>query len=465
MQGAPLTPVKRASEPGDALSTGERLLVVTLHGIATPNLVSSFMAVLAEAGQWVELCDISSFTVEDRFTMTLAVRIKGAGAEVHDGSSSARFNGPVVDASEATPAVRRRAEHHRGIEGYLLRELLLTAHELGGIEIDFEVLDGAESSVSASIADTELDGRAYTFTFLGTPRIPAAFFAAAARLFAESSININSIQRLSEPGGSAMCLQISANVAAPLGSAVRRQLLQLGKQHLVDIAFERSGSLRTKRMVVFDLSWTLLQADACEVLIAAAGADSATLADLRRRHASDADALLRARAQLLRGHSVADIVRRTRSLVEYTHGARSVCQVLKRLGYRLAVLSSGPALMAEIAKEDLGLDFAVGNRLAVDASGAFTGEILEPLVNGDRKGELLVMLCMQEHLDREQVIAVGDGPVSARMLELAGLSIAFEQPEARDAADTDGKIQSKSLASILFLLGISERDMRSFTGG
>jgi phosphoserine phosphatase len=69
------------------------------------------------------------------------------------------------------------------------------------------------------------------------------------------------------------------------------------------------------------------------------------------------------------------------------------------------------------------------------------------------------MLAMQEGVDREQVIAVGDGPVSSKMLSAAGMSIAFDQPESLDSLHT-GRISNKSLASVFYLLGVTGRDFR-----
>jgi phosphoserine phosphatase len=457
-----------------------RLLAITLHGLVQPGWLSRFMAVLAQAGEALHLRDLSSFTVGDRFTATLAVEVtptrqrkrqvsesdrNATDAEAEPGSTSlgALAASQGDDRANAPGSTKALIEHEYGTEGYLLREILLTAYELGGIETEFEVLDAPEAGHAGALDDSSDTTDSYTFTFIGTPRIPAAFFATASRVLAENEINLNAIQSLSEPGSRSTCFQIVAALRNPLAHRVRSELFHLGKQHLVDIAFERTGALRTKRMVVFDLSWTLVQADGFDLLCQAAEVDSSALAKVRRRHALGSDEYLRACAALLCGRPIDGLARKLHARIEYTEGAVSVCRVLRKLGYRIAVLSSGPLMLAELVKADLGIDFVAANHLEIDGNGMFTGAIQEPVVNGERKAELLTMLAMREQLSTEQIIAVGDGPVSAKMLDSAGLSIAFEQPGARDEADMDGKIQSKSLTSILFLLGIRERDLRAFS--
>jgi phosphoserine phosphatase len=89
--------------------------------------------------------------------------------------------------------------------------------------------------------------------------------------------------------------------------------------------------------------------------------------------------------------------------------------------------------------------------------GNFTGEISQPIVNASRKADLLQMLTMQERISLEQVIAVGDGPVSLEMLSLAGMAISVDQPEATDIK-VGAHLCGKSLMTVLYLLGIRGRD-------
>ena len=135
-----------------------------------------------------------------------------------------------------------------------------------------------------------------------------------------------------------------------------------------------------------------------------------------------------------------------------TDGAETLVRVLKRLGYKIAVISGGFSRAAEALKRRLGVDYAYSNNLEVQG-GKLTGRVVGPIVNAQRKAELLETIAQAEGVLLDQVIAVGDGANDALMLERAGLGIAFHaKPKLREAADTS--ISAAGLDAILYLLGL-----------
>ena len=79
----------------------------------------------------------------------------------------------------------------------------------------------------------------------------------------------------------------------------------------------------------------------------------------------------------------------------YTHGAVELCKGLKRLGCRLVVVSSGSKFIAERAKDHLGLEYAFSNLLETDSANTFSGHIIGPIIDTERKAELTHMLAMR----------------------------------------------------------------------
>lgn len=406
------------------------------------------MRTLRSAGD-LELSDFAQFVVHDTFVATAVLTSKSP-------SKSNDKSGAQVD---------------------VVKEVLFSAHE-SGLEVEFGVvgansnntqslhdksIDGEESKDSDLISDVVEDSREkYVITLIAPGRVPAGFVANVSQTIRDHQGNIGSINRLSDEGGEYSCFEFSFTIKSDerVIHSLRKELFAHGRMEKnADIALQKSKvSLRAKRLIVFDLSHTLIQGDAVDILLATSNVTLSKDKEEKRlkRELKGAELLLE-RCLALRGVNGEQAVNRAREMIKYTKGAKELCKGLKRLGYRTAVVSSGSKLIANVAKEDLGLDFVYGNDFNVDHNGCFTGSVVEPLVDADRKADLVQMLAMQERIDLDQVICVGDGPVSSKMLSMAGLSIAFDQPDA-SVEDAGGRISSKSLASVLYLLGIRGRD-------
>jgi phosphoserine phosphatase len=132
-------------------------------------------------------------------------------------------------------------------------------------------------------------------------------------------------------------------------------------------------------------------------------------------------------------------------------------RILKRLGFKTAVISGGFNFFTDRLREELGLDYAFANELGME-DGRVTGEVKGIIVDGARKADLLEEIARREGITLDQVIAIGDGANDLPMLGRAGLGIAFNA-KARVREEADYQINQQSLDSILFLLGLSEREM------
>lgn len=71
---------------------------------------------------------------------------------------------------------------------------------------------------------------------------------------------------------------------------------------------------------------------------------------------------LKARVALLKGVP-ANIFDQLKSVITITPGARELCKALKRLGFKMAVLSGGFTPLAEWLAGELGLDYAYANHV------------------------------------------------------------------------------------------------------
>jgi phosphoserine phosphatase len=270
--------------------------------------------------------------------------------------------------------------------------------------------------------------------------------------------NIERIHRLSEGGLACVEFAISLADAAAEGE-LKRALLAAAGEGSFDCALQKETLLRrSKRLVVMDMDSTLIRIEVIDELARAHGVGDEVSAITRRAMMGelDYDQSLRERVALLRGLD-ARVLQDLADNLPLTEGAETLLRVLKRLGYRTAVISGGFSVAAEALQKRLGIDFAWSNTLEIEG-GKLTGKVLGPIVNAQRKAELLQELSERESVPLDQVIAIGDGANDLLMLQKAGHGIAFHaKPKLREAAHT--AISAMGLDSILYLLGISGREV------
>ncbi|HIE6002383.1 TPA: phosphoserine phosphatase SerB [Pseudomonas aeruginosa] len=151
--------------------------------------------------------------------------------------------------------------------------------------------------------------------------------------------------------------------------------------------------------------------------------------------------------------------RRSAASLRLTEGAETLFAELKRLGYKTAILSGGFTYFARQLQAKLGIDYVFANELQI-VDGKVTGVAVEPIVDAQRKADLLRELAAKEGLSLEQTIAVGDGANDLPMLGLAGLGVAFRaKPLVKQSAKQ--AISTLGLDGILYLLGYRDREGRA----
>jgi len=336
----------------------------------------------------------------------------------------------------------------------LIKDLLFLAKELG-LDLDFQVLSEAEYRRKTT-------RHAYVVTIMGG-EVSAQALARVARILADHSVNIERIGKLTQ--GQLRCVEFLISTPPQLEvKALTRKLLQAGAQLGVDIAVQKESLYRrAKRLVVMDMDSTLIQIEVIDELarIAGVGEQVAAITERAMNGELDFDGSLRARVALLQGMPAAALEEVYRN-IPLTPGARTLITVLKRLGFRTAVISGGFRFFTDRLKNDLGLDYAFANQLEIE-DGVVTGNLVGEVVDGARKAQLLEEIAAREGITLDQTIAIGDGANDLPMLGKAGLGIAFNaKARVREQADTH--INQQNIDSILYLLGLSEQETAEIAG-
>ena len=320
-------------------------------------------------------------------------------------------------------------------------------------------LQGLEMDHAAPLEEHRLPQQRFALTLIA-PSLGSAAVRDISRTLAVHGANIERIHRLSE--GGLACVEMALSLPAGAdAAALKHALLAVAGAGAFDVALQEESLLRrSKRLVVMDMDSTLIQIEVIDELARAYGVFDQVAAITRRAMAGELefDQSLRERVALLRGLDVA-VLNKLAEDLPLTEGAEILLRVLRRLGYRTAVISGGFSVAAEALRKRLSIDFAWSNTLEIE-DGKLTGKVLGPIVNAKRKAELLEQVARREGIPLDQVIAIGDGANDLLMLQKAGHGIAFHaKPKLREAAHT--AISGAGLDAILYLLGISGRDIVS----
>jgi phosphoserine phosphatase len=303
-------------------------------------------------------------------------------------------------------------------------------------------------------------------TILGRT-LSAQQISAVASVISANQLNIDGITRLTgrislkEPQTNPRaCVQLSVS-GTPLDILdMRGKFMEISQWAGIDISFHVDNIYRRNRkLVVFDMDSTLIQAEVIVELAKLAGVGDQVdrITEAAMRGEIDFKESFRQRVALLKGLEE-DKLRGLLEQLPLTDGADLVVKTLKGLGYKIGILSGGFRFVGEYLKDELGIDYVFANELDIK-DGMVTGEVVGDIVDGEMKADLLRRLAEQENIALEQTIAVGDGANDLPMISIAGLGVAFNaKPVVRQKAAN--AISSVGLDGLLYLIGIHDREIK-----
>ncbi|CAA0099711.1 Phosphoserine phosphatase [Halioglobus japonicus] len=401
-----------------------QILLITISGEDQPGVTAGLTALLTEYS--VNILDIGQAVIHATLSLGLLV-------ELPEG----------LDSEEVEGVVRNFA---------LRRDLRVVTSVV------------SQSSYSQWV---EAQGQARYIITLLSRKITSDQLARVTHVILQHGLNIDGINRLSGriplgelPALSKACLEFSARGTLRDSAAFRRELLEVAGAMEMDLAFQQDNMYRrNRRLVVFDMDSTLIEAEVIDELakLAGVGEQVSAITERAMRGEIDFSESFRTRVALLEGleeSALEDVARQ----LKITEGAEHLISTLRTLGYKTAILSGGFTYFARYLQARLGIDYVFANELDI-AQGRVTGKISGTIVDGGRKAELLQQLAEEQGIDLQQVIAVGDGANDLPMLSIAGLGIAFRaKPLVQKSAEQS--ISTLGLDAILYLLGFSDRYQR-----
>ena len=303
----------------------------------------------------------------------------------------------------------------------------------------------------------------YIITLLGRT-VSARHIAEATAAVAEHGLNIDAIKRLTgrmplheDDRAAKACIELSVrgSLTDESRSAMQERFMNLSELGL-DVSFQKDDIYRrSRRLICFDMDSTLIETEVIDELAdrAGAGDEVRAITESAMRGEIDFRESFTRRVALLKGLDVAVMDEIARNL-PITEGLERMMTILKRVGYKTAILSGGFTYFGNYLRQKYGFDYVYANELEVE-NGRLTGRYAGEIVDGRRKAELLRLLCQFEGINIAQSVAVGDGANDLPMLNLAGLGIAFHaKPKVK--AGVRQTISTIGLDGILYFLGLKD---------
>lgn len=341
--------------------------------------------------------------------------------------------------------------------GNIMKDLLFKASSLG-INIRFYPISSEEYEEWVNMQGKNR----YILTLLGR-KLTAGQIAGATRILAEQQLNIDGIRRLTgripldeKKANVRACIEFSVRGTPKDKEELQRKLMQLSSSLAMDFSFQQDNMYRRmRRLICFDMDSTLIETEVIDELAERAGVGSQVreITERAMRGEIDFTESFKERVALLKGLDES-VMHDIAVNLPITEGVERLMYVLKRYGYKIAILSGGFTYFGNYLKEKFGIDYVYANQLEI-IDGKLTGKYLGNIVDGKRKAELLQLLAQVENVDIAQTIAVGDGANDLPMLSVAGLGIAFHA-KPKVVANAQQSINTIGLDGVLYFLGFKD---------
>ena len=373
----------------------------------------------------------------------------------------ADFNATVLDIGQAdihqSMTLGILCQIDKSKENDLLSELKKQSHLLG-VQSHFQNI--SEHDYNSWV--NQQGKNRYILTLLGR-KITAQQIAETTQIIINQKLNINTIKRLTgripldeTKSNIRACVEFSLRGTPLNPTQMQKELMALSHNLGVDYSLQEDSMYRRmRRLICFDMDSTLIQTEVIDELAMRAGVGDQVKAITASAMRGEIDfkQSFKKRVSLLKGLDESVMIEIAENL-PITEGVDRLMYVLKKHGYKVAILSGGFTYFGKYLQKKYDIDYVYANQLEIK-EGKLTGHYLGEIVDGQRKVELLHEIAAKEKVDIAQTIAVGDGANDLPMLNEAGLGIAFHaKPKVKENAEQS--INTIGLDGVLYFLGFKD---------
>ncbi len=343
--------------------------------------------------------------------------------------------------------------------GDILKEILFKTNALK-IQVEFNIVSEKDYNDWVGMQGKNR----YIITILGR-KITARQISDTTRIISRQGLNIDSITRLTgrmplddsaQPATKA-CIEFSVRGTPADRLKMQSDFMKLAAKLDFDISLQEDTLYRRcRRLICFDMDSTLIRTEVIDELAdrAGVGEQVRAITESAMRGEIDFCESFTRRVALLKGLDVS-VMKEIAESLPITEGVDRLMEVLRRSGYKTAILSGGFTYFGNYLKDKYKFDYVYANELEVGPDGKLTGRYVGDIVDGRRKKELLRLLAQVENINIAQTIAVGDGANDLPMLSEAGRGTAFHaKPKVK--AEAGQSISTIGIDGVLYFLGFKD---------
>ena len=235
-------------------------------------------------------------------------------------------------------------------------------------------------------------------------------------------------------GGGSDFIQVSAQayylpiaVKNSISTETQAEIHTYCSSHNLDCAFvPDSQTLANFGLAVMDMDSTLISIECIDEIADMYGlkAQVAKITESAMRGEIEFAESLRFRVALLEGLQESALQRVVDERLQLNPGAQQWIDTCKQHGITTMLVSGGFDFFANRVKAMTGLDYTAANSLEI-LDGRLTGRVLGKIVDAQGKADHLDQLREKLGLQKDQVIAIGDGANDLKMMNAAGVGIAY----------------------------------------
>jgi phosphoserine phosphatase len=305
----------------------------------------------------------------------------------------------------------------------------------------------------------------YVLTILGIDR--PGIIAEISSLFHEYNINIERTITIASGNFFSMEMIIDTSQIKLYSKLGHNEALRELKKELVNKCFELDQSFvlqternygKMKKMIIFDLEKTLINKDSINEFL-----DKVHLILKNTDLKKDLPNKFQNIEELIKNIDLLEGMEKEKifdlgNILSLNEKAVELLKILKSMGFKIALLSSGFSFFIKEIFDKIEIDYAFSNSLVLKEENLISGKLEDPIITDSTKNTILELIISLEHIKRDQIISIGNG--ISEFMKQVGLSIAYNPKEL--IVDTDGILNSESLFPLIYCLGIPKTEIDAY---